>query len=146
MFNAKLTGKQKAFKQLRKVAPSVVEDLGKGLQTNATEMASMARDFAPKDSGDYSETIKAKEVEDKAGVPIWAVFASWIWPFVEFGTRAGRRGERINQNGRSRKVQRNHPGTSAQPHLWPAYRTIKKRLKGRTTRSLNKAVKKAIKG
>lgn len=144
MLKTKLTGKQKAFQQLRRVAPAVSDDLGKALQKNAEEVVDVARGFAPKDSGDYAQSINAKQIEDAAGVPKWGVFAAWIWPFIEHGTRAGKRGERVRHKGRSRKVNRNHPGTPARPHLFPAYRMMKRRLKGRISRSINKAVKKAV--
>ncbi|WP_319528983.1 HK97 gp10 family phage protein [uncultured Cohaesibacter sp.] len=144
MLKSKFTGKQKAFQQLRRVAPEITEELNKGMQKSAEEVAGLARDLAPKQSGDYAETIQAKPIEDEAGVPSWGVFASWIWRFIEFGTQAGKRGERVQQKGRSRKVGRTHPGTPARPHIWPAYRAFRKRIKGRTTRSINKAVKRAV--
>ncbi|PLW76806.1 HK97 gp10 family phage protein [Cohaesibacter celericrescens] len=140
----KWAGTQKAFKQLRRVAPAVSDELNKGLKQNAEEVAEMAHDFAPKVSGDYADSINAKEIEDASGVPKWGVFADWVWRFIEFGTRSGRRGTRANVNGRDRRVYRSHPGNPAQPHLWPAFRAMKRRLKGRTTRSINKAVKKAV--
>ena len=145
MLKSKFTGQQRAFKQLRRVAPEVTEELDKSLQKSAEEVAGLAHDLAPKASGEYADSIQAKPIEDKAGVPRWGVFADWIWRFIEFGTSAGKRGERVHQNGRSRKVGRTHPGTPARPHIWPAYRAVKKRIKGRTTRSINKAVKRAVK-
>lgn len=36
-----------------------------------------------------------------------------------------------------------HPGTSAQPFFWPAYRALRKRVKSRITRTINKAIKDA---
>jgi HK97 gp10 family phage protein len=34
-----------------------------------------------------------------------------------------------------------HPGTKAQPFFWPGYRAVRKRVRSRITRSINKAIK-----
>lgn len=36
-----------------------------------------------------------------------------------------------------------HPGTAPQPFFWPAWRALRTRVRGRVTRSINKAIKQA---
>lgn len=67
-----------------------------------------------------------------------AFWATW----VEFGTQAGIRGQRTasaSGGRRSRRVYRTHPGTTAQPYFWPAYRAHRRRIRGGITRAVNKA-------
>ena len=61
--------------------------------------------------------------------------------FVEFGTRPGKRGRKITVSGRKRKQLRTHPGTRAQPFFFPAYRSLRKRVRSRLTRSITKAAR-----
>lgn len=39
-----------------------------------------------------------------------------------------------------------NPGAKAQPFFWPGYRALRKRVKGRVTRAINKAVKDGASG
>ena len=55
-------------------------------------------------------------------------------PFVERGTRAGVRGQRVatatfyeQANGQRRKARRTHPGTEAQPFFWNSAREVLER-------------------
>lgn len=71
---------------------------------------------------------------------------AYYGPFVEFGTEAGQRGGRASyvglaQNRRGRTQRRTHPGTRAQPFFWPAYRSLRRRVRGRITRAINRALK-----
>nr|WP_321457190.1 HK97 gp10 family phage protein [uncultured Cohaesibacter sp.] len=141
MAKTKWIGKEKAFRQLRRIAPEVEKQLGPGLEKSADELANLARSYAPKKTGNYAKTIEAKQVEDHKQTPSWGLFADFIWRFIEFGTKPGRYGARTSSGGRDRKVYRTHPGTPARPHLWPAYRVLKRRIKSRTSRTINKAVK-----
>ena len=147
------SGKEKAFRQLKRVTPAVEHELQDSLQTGASEVADLAKRYAPKKTGDYAESITAKQVEDESGLPVWGVFASWIWRFIEFGTSAGRYRSRVGSRRSDvqqhktagRYSYRTHPGNPASPHLWPAYRVVKRRIKSRITRKLNKSIKQAVK-
>lgn len=61
--------------------------------------------------------------------------------FVEFGTRPGKRGRRLTIGGRKRQQYRNHLGTKAQPFFYPAYRSLRRRLRSRLTRATTKAAR-----
>lgn len=56
--------------------------------------------------------------------------------FVEYGTRAGVKGQRIsvltkNGKNRTRKVYRTHPGNAAQPFFLPVIRGLQQKLEAR---------------
>ena len=67
-----------------------------------------------------------------------AFYARW----VEFGTQphalsrnaSVERGKRQDQGGW-------HPGAAAHPFFWPAYRTLRRRIKSRITRKINQAIR-----
>jgi HK97 gp10 family phage protein len=69
--------------------------------------------------------------------------------WVEFGTASGMFGGRIateavGKRGRKkkgRKIYRSHPGTTAQPFFFPAYRLGKKQAATRIKRAISKAVR-----
>ena len=151
MAKTRWVGKEKAFRQLKRVAPAVENDLPKALEQNANEVADLARQYAPKRTGEYAQSIKAKETETENGLPAWGIFAKYIWRFLEFGTSAGRYRVRVGSRKsdvkqhktRGRFSYRTHPGNRAQPHIWPAYRVIKRRMMSRITRTINKAIKRA---
>jgi HK97 gp10 family phage protein len=70
--------------------------------------------------------------------------------YVEFGTQAGARGQRVGDHGagnrqskKGRKSYRTHPGSSAQPFFFPAYRLEKKAAVARIRRAVAKAVREA---
>lgn len=66
--------------------------------------------------------------------------------FVEFGTRPGIFGQqrtRKSKKGATKvsTVMRTHPGTKAQPFFYPGYRAMRKKVKSRIARAVNKAMK-----
>jgi len=74
----------------------------------------------------------ARELADAARA--LAPSASLLYArFVEFGTKGG---------GKNRP---DHPGTTARPFLFPAYRILKKRIVGRIRRAVKAAAKEAAK-
>lgn len=65
----------------------------------------------------------ASEITRKAragDILAWGLFASYIWRWLEHGTKNMR----------------------AQPHIFPTYRSMKKRFRSRMGRAVRKAVKK----
>ncbi|MBA5779494.1 HK97 gp10 family phage protein [Stappia sp. F7233] len=133
----------RSLARLRRVVPELDAEINKANEASANEMADLARRLAPKRSGDYAASINAKKVEDGqatfvntsrtprgvsttsrtiSATAAWGIFASWIWTFLEFGTR----------------------NASAQPHIFPAYRLIRRRHLRRARRALSVAVRKAL--
>lgn len=130
MFKHKISNRRRIIDQIKKTVPNIEREVSDSTLMSAKEVADLAGSYAPKRTGDYARSITAKPTETKDGSPAAGVFADFIWRWLEHGTAP----------------HGNHPGTAAQPHLFPAYRTLRKRIKSRTSRAINKAVKKATGG
>jgi HK97 gp10 family phage protein len=122
--------------KLRKIAPTLDAELEKALERSAVELSDRARSLAPKDTGKYARLLQAKPVDGTAeftrkggakksveAVAAWGLYAQWIWHFLEFGTVK----------------------MSARPHIYPAYRLLRKRMNRRITRAMGRAIKAALK-
>lgn len=71
------------------------------------------------------------------------IYAKWIWRFLEFGTAP----HNISKGGGTKKgksIGPQHPGTRAQPHIFPTWRSMKKKARAKMLRAINKAVKQAM--
>lgn len=126
------------------------------LEKGAQEIATMARVMAPESSGDLKRSIgytfgefipensNVRGVQGGAGlgdpdlsVTVHAGDAKAFYAaFIEFGTAPH------PQGGQFAGTQ--HPGTAPQPFFFPAYRLLKKRVKGRINRSVKKAARDAV--
>lgn len=137
--------------KLRKIVPAIDTEVDGALAEVTGELVSVAQSVAPKKTGAYASSINARRMDGTAtfenrkykggrglfglgkrrlsvssrtisATLSWGVFANWIWTFLEFGTV-------------------NRPAT---PHLFPAYRLLRKKIKSRIRRAMNKAVKDAL--
>lgn len=143
-----ITGKDALLAKLRSLVPNVDKAMGEANQQSAEEMATLARSFVPVKSGTLRGSIQVepgnrpgsyrvkaggkattKEVRAGSGKPYDYALA------VEFGTSQ-------HTNGGLFKGSEN-PGARRQPFFWVAYRLMKKRMKARNTRAINKAIKAA---
>jgi len=125
--------KDRLFQALRQTVPAIDKEVRKALAQGGDEMVAKVKSMVPVDRGDLRDSVEWKwtkatenqfsrspqiivqEGADKRGED--AFYARW----VEFGT----------------------PNTPRQPHFFPAYRLLKRKIKGRITRSITKAIKKA---
>lgn len=136
------------IKALEEIAPGVTEELTKVKFDNIKRLETLVRSIAPKRTGKYSNSItgdflsaypravaKSQKGAPKATgsrLPVAGaggadpngvgLFAPYIWAWLEFGTVKTRR----------------------RPHIYPAYRSLRPKLRSAMTRAVNKAVKKAI--
>ncbi len=154
----KVTNKTKLFNALRRVAPTMKSNLKKALAKSGEEWVSKAQALAPVGAtGKLRESIgytfgkapdgslsQASQVI-RSGTPAITIFAgnkeAFYVRFVEFGTAGGTFGSRSDQQGR--KVKRTHPGTTAQPFFFPAYRILRTRIKSRLSRAMSQSIKQA---
>jgi HK97 gp10 family phage protein len=132
-------------------------EIRKAMEKSAAEIVSMAKGLVPIDFGDLQESIGWTWGEAPEGSVIIAqsqgasdmvitVYAgskvAYYARWVEFGTAASQAGERIVRSGRAR-VSGGSFGMQAQPFFFPAYRTVRKRVRGRVKRAVTKAAKQA---
>lgn len=151
MISAKVRNKDKLFAKLSAMAPEAAAAVYAEAQAAANDMVSTAKNYVAIDKGDLRDSIVATEAGQSTPsysqpggsqiVPPGSVLVSAgntkvRYPhLVEYGARP-----HINA-GQFAGTQ--HPGTAAQPYFWPAFRLLRRRFRGRMTRALNKAIKKA---
>lgn len=147
-------------RRLAAIPKQVKEAVRPAMEKSAAEIVALARSLCPVDDGKLRASIGwtwgaapsgsmklAAETSGELTITVYAgndeaFYARW----VEFGTQAGSRGDRVADARRgggnyTRKVYRDHPGTAAQPFFYPAFRLSKKRVAARTKRAIGKAVK-----
>lgn len=151
MASNRFRGKKRTLLSLGRLKPAIRQEIDAAHEKNANELATLARRWAPAREGGNQDLKKStKAVQEQSGGTIrWRVVSgdevAFYARMVEFGTAPGKRGDKAtNASGRTRKVQRTHPGTSAQPYFYPAYRALRSRLKRRLSRGLSRAKKKAL--
>lgn len=143
----KISRKDKLFRKLKRLAPEAGAALAKVNDQAADEMVALARSLAPVKTGRLRESIRKVpgpgrgSVIVKAGGPTTTkqVRAGSGQAFdyalaAEFGTSA-------HTNEGEFAGSRN-PGARRQPFFFPSYRVVRKKHRGRTTRALNKSIKK----
>lgn len=150
----KIKGVDKLKRKLKAMPKVARDEIHGALQKSAAEMAATAKNFAPVKSGALRASIGytfgeyAPENSNVRGVggggklndrdltvTVHAGDAkAYYAAFVEFGTAP--------HENEGRFAGSEHPGASAHPYFFPAYRLVKKRVKSRISRATNKAAKK----
>jgi HK97 gp10 family phage protein len=153
----KIQGLDRLKRKLGQFPTVVREEIAKAMEQSANEIVSLAKSLAPVDDGDLQMSIswtwgdapkgsmvlgQVKSSGKGAGNMQITVFAgggdAFYARFIEFGTAPHVNGGRFAGS--------QHPGTSAQPFFYPAYRATRKRAKSRVTRAVNKAAKRIAAG
>lgn len=137
MYKLKVTGIDLLEKQLGQFAKQVEEEVQAALEQSGEEMAAMARALAPVDDGDLRDSIKMTT-------------AGGLTPLHSSGGQqeVGRLSVRVTAGNSSVRyasiVEFGRKGAramAARPFFWPSYRSLKRKFRGRTTRAINKAIK-----
>ncbi|MFF0919098.1 HK97 gp10 family phage protein [Rhizobium leguminosarum] len=158
---AELKGRDALMRRLNQLAPNVEKYAAQAKLEVAEEAAEMMRERAPTGATlEYRESFSGEllannpnkqqvglsQTKDPSAA---GVFAEYIWRFLEFGTaphstvKGGGTvlGKKLAaQNG----AKGLHPGTSAQPHIFPTWRSYKKKASAKIRAAVNKAVREAM--
>lgn len=132
---AKFLGRDAVMRRLRKLVPDAEPDLAKAQMDAAEELAAAIRPRAPERTGEYRNSIDAGRLSEIAGYAksnlratkdpnATGIFALFTWRWLEFGTRYAK----------------------AQPHIFPTYRAMRRRIRRKIAGAMNKAVRRARKG
>lgn len=160
---AKMLGRDAVMRKLMNMVPNINEELAQAQMEAAKELAEAIRVRAPRDTGHYADSIKAgplqgrNDREKPIGLQLtkdknaWGIFAWFTWRFLEFGTRAhAARAPRRNRNYRNvfilTRAYRAHAATKAQPHIFPTYRAMRKKIRRKMANAVNKSIRKAKSG
>jgi HK97 gp10 family phage protein len=149
---ARFQNREKVLARLARLPRAVKVEVSKAMQEGANEITAMQRRLVPVRSGELKNSIRnvrgnytpdnpnvrgfggARGGDPDLTIHLVAGNAkAWYASLVEFGTKP-----HLNK-GRFRGTQ--HPGTTAQPYFYPAYRSLQRRYKGRVTRVMKKVIK-----
>lgn len=118
----KVRRKDQLFQKLRRTVPAIEAATEKATEKSATELVDRMRSYAPVDEGTLRNSI--------------------LWEFLPM-----RNGARVFVHGRAfyaRFVEFGRPSVPAQPFFFPAYRLLRKRIRGRFSRAINAEIKKVV--
>lgn len=161
---AKMLGREALMRKLNQVVPEAEKQLADAQLEAAKDVAGKIAARAPTKSGEYKASIEGGRLADRPGQArvlggnatkdknATGVFAAWYWRFLEFGTSAhviraknapalrfrGQGGQLVSKESVA------HPGSSAQPHVFPTWRAFRKTARRRMAAAVNKAVRKAM--
>lgn len=158
---AKVMGREALSRRLAQLAPNaekyaaveklqVMKDFAAEMEQKAPTGATL--EYMHSFDGDYIRNrpaqeqvgIKASKDPDAVGL-----YADYIWRFLEFGTAphsTAKGGGTVA--GKKAAAESGgagmHPGTPAQPHIFPAWRAAKPKFRKRISAAINKAVREAM--
>ena len=151
---SRIERREKMLAKLKALPAAVRSEIKQAMAQSADEITAMQKRLVPVRTGALRDSIKQtwgnKPGLSSAGLAVggakggdpdltvWFTAGGgrdgWYARFVEFGTSAHEAG------GKFKGAM--HPGTSARPFFYPAWRSLRKRTKSRLTRAANKAIKK----
>lgn len=161
-FKVKVAGREELMRRLERITPGVTEAAAEAKLEAVKEAANLISADAPHDSGEYMESIQGDFQKNRPGIaPVGGkqskdpdavgVYADWKWRFLEFGTaphkiKAKAKPALVFRDGGPIIVAEevNHPGSRAQPHVFPAWREYKPKAKRKIAKAVNDAVKRSL--
>lgn len=160
MIKAKVAGREALFRRLAELAPSVEKYTTEAKLKAGEELADVIRVRAPEgatleyresieadliSSRPHQERLSAKVKNDPHAV---GLFAEFIWRFLEFGTaphntaKGGGTALGWAQHRAGEGTQ--HPGTQAQPHIFPTWRERRAKIKRSISLAVSRGVREAM--
>lgn len=146
-----IRGLDKLNRKLRAIPKAAKAEARKAVLLGATEISALQKSLAPVDDGDLRDSIHvtgpgqatppySQPGGSRTAKPEEAIVTAGNTKvryahLVEFGTAPH------PQGGMFEGAQ--HPGTAPQPFFWPGYRALRRRVRSRVTRNINKAIKAA---
>ncbi|PBB94969.1 HK97 gp10 family phage protein [Mesorhizobium sp. WSM3862] len=156
----KIIGREALQRRLDELVPEAATAAAEAKLEVAQELASRIASRAPVDSGDYKASIRGGRQADNPGIlPVGgkqskdpdatAVYADFIWRFLEFGTAPhvikGKNGGNVvfagSDGGLVSVPSVAHPGSRAHPHVFYTWKALRKVAKAKISRAISKAVK-----
>lgn len=117
---AKVEGLARLKARFAKLPAKIKVEVRRSLEQSADELVAFQRRLVPVDDGDLRDSIQKRDGRHDLSVEVVAGNRKAFYAaMVEFGT--------VN--------------APAQPYFFPPYRTLRKRIRARTSRAIRKAVK-----
>jgi hypothetical protein len=156
-----IIGREALQRRLNELVPTAATAAADAKLEVAQELAKRIASRAPVGaSGHYRTSIRGGRQADNPGIVPFggraskdpdatAVYADFIWRFLEFGTAPhvikGRNGKNLVFTAAGGDVVSkrsvSHPGSSAHPHIFYTWKAMRKAAKAKISRAIGKAVK-----
>lgn len=141
-------GLDKLKRKLTKTIPNAVVDATtKAMETGANEVVGMMRRLAPKETGDLAKTIGWTWGDPPKGAMVLGKMAptrDGLVITIYAGDESTLVGERAQfQLARLQEFGTQH--MKASPYFFPSWRALRKRVRGRITRQMRKAIREGAK-
>lgn len=146
-----MQGLQKLSRKLKAIPIAAKEQARAAVIQGAEEVAALQRSLAPVDDGDLRDSIhvtKPGETTPPYSQPGGSRTAGEEQAIVTAGN-SGVRYAHLVEFGTAPHVNGGqfagtlNPGTNAQPFFWPGYRALRRRVRSRISRAINKGIKEA---
>lgn len=162
MMSAQLRGREALMRRLNQLAPNVEKYTAEAKLKAADMLADEIRTRAPTGATlEYMESIEgdllsSRPAQERVNITATkdpgatGIFARFYWRFLEFGTaphstvKGG--GTVLGKKQAAASGTGMHPGSPAQPHIFPQYRAAKPRIRRMILAAVNKAVREARRG
>lgn len=159
MLKAEIKGREALMRRLNQLAPNIEKYTADAKLQAAEQVADAIRQRAPTGATlEYMESLEgaalaSRPAQEQVGTtktkdPSAAgVFAEFIWRFLEWGTAP----HNVAKGGGTLKGKRQaaageghmHPGSRAQPHIFPTYRAMKPKIRKLILAAVNKGIRDA---
>lgn len=159
-FRAKVLGREALMRKLERITPGVAEAAAAAKLEVVKEAANLISAAAPYRTGNYMEHIRGERQADNPNIKPFdgrqskdpdatAVYAPFIWRFLEFGTQASAavkpsRDRQFKTRNVMTMGKRAHAATPRQPHVFPTWRAFRKEAKRMVNTAINKAVRASL--
>ena len=146
-----IQGLRQLNRKMRAIPPAAKTAARKAVVEGAHRIAGLQQNLAPYDDGELHDSIHVTEpgqttppysqpgglrtANSEEAIVTAGNSKVRTAHLVEFGTAQHPQGGMFTGTM--------HPGTAPQPFFWPAYRALKKPVRSKITREINKAIKKA---
>lgn len=165
----RIEGVERLQRILRDMPERAAGRVEQAMDRSAGEIALLAKTLVPVASGELRAAIEARaSLDGFAGTGAVGALAGrgrpraaitryigtfpakrgspgWYAAFVEFGTAPRTAGAAyVTGSGRRRKSGNTHPGTRPQPFLFPAYWSLRRRVRGRIARAVREAARDSV--
>lgn len=146
----KIAGRAKWLAKLERMPKEIKKEARVALATGADEMVELAKSFVPVRTGKLRDSITWRYGEAEKIAYSQGLGANHELAVVISAGNKGARHAHLVEFGTTPHTNKgkfkgaSHPGTAASPYFYPSYRLLKRRMKSRVTRSINKAIKKVV--
>lgn len=138
---ARVEGLDKLRQKVRKLPPEMERAIRESFETGASDMVGMAQRLAPVETGALRNSIAWRYGDPPGGSIGGFAMGSRSKAEDRISIYAGDR-----EAFYARWVEFGAMGIPAQPFFFPAWRALRKQIKSRNTRAINKAAKKVAAG